>query len=960
MRTTTFYLSIYFLFPSLCLWSQDTPSPKIDFFKKAIALYNEKIDSSIYYFQKGLEYYPSVEDWETYINCYNGLTASFGRKGDFNQSYQYALKAVAAAEKYLDKGNKEAYGSTLNNLAVFSRRKGDYENAILLYKKALEIERASGKSKEELVVLHNIGSCFYKSGDYIESKKYYTQMINKGLAQWKNKAPSIARGYSSLAELYNTIGQRDTAFVLYKKALQQVAQQPIDNIRTKIHLVNIHLNLGDLYWQEKKEALSKKHIQEALRFSQKYFAKDEFKAYLLLGEWAMHQKKYPLAIQHIEYALNINLVENEKMGRSTEGGMIYHQLATTYFEQGDLESSLQNFQHSLAQYSKNFAPSHDFENPKLTNILVDQEVLKTFLAKANTLFHLYQKNENPKALIAAKETYQLAIELLNKLRQSYHGMGSKEILAEKVLPIFEGALQCYFELQKTQASETLVNEAFQIAENSKAILLLESINENSALGVAGISDQLLEKEKNLKRNIVYHQKQLMGTPETATEKIQTIEKGLFDLEQKHQELVLHFEENYPNYHQLKYNTSITSIEEIRKKLKSDESALLEYFVGEKALYLFSITAQNATFIQVEKTAQLDQQVQAIRKLLIQPPTIKTAQKDFEQFSQNAHALYQQLITPAQLDTNIRQVIFIPDDLLAYIPFEILLSKLPKDSMVDFTPYNLSYLLNDFQISYNYSATLFAREKTNVQQAKQDFIGFAPSFGEPKNVDIQRNSFRDCTQDELYPLICNKEEVEKISALFNGSAITGSAANKAIFAESIQDYRIAHFATHSCLDDQNPMLNKIFLADGYLSNFDLYNLELHTELAVLSACNTGSGQLRRGEGVMSLSRGFMHAGCPSVLMSLWSVEDCTTSTIMNKYYQGIKAGQTKNFALQESKKFYLKNATKLASHPFYWAPFVQFGKIEAMDFQSTSLRNFFVFSAFALLAFSLALIYWKRN
>ena len=962
MRTIAFNLLIFSVFLPLLIYGQDSLSTKIDFVGKAEHLFYTNLDSSIYYFQKGLDYYPGIEDWENYVACHNALTSAFGQKGNINQSYAHALIAFASAEKHLDKNNNTAYGSALNNLAIFNRRKGDYEKAMPLYKSALEIERTSesGKLADELAILKNLGSLFFETGDYSESKKYYSQAINKGLEHLETSDPMITSSYLELAELYNTIGQRDTAYILYQKVLQEITQHSLNDIRTKNRMVTIHLNLGDFFWQQKKEELSKKHIHKALRFSQKHLNKAPLDAYLLLGKWAKHQKKFDLAIQHFEQALLINQKKNKTLGKSTETGMIYYQLASTYFEQGDLKNSLQHFQNSLAQYSKKFSPANDFQNPALSDLPSDQYILKTFLGKANTLFQIYHRDKNIETLLAAKETYQLTIQLLNKLRQSYHGIGSKEILAENVLPIFEGALQCYFELQKTQTSESLINEAFQIAENSKAILLLESINENSALGIAGISDQLLEEEKSLKGQIIYHQKQLISTPDTAHEKIQTLEKGLFELEQKHQELLLHFEENYPNYHQLKYNTSIVHIEEIRKKLKPNESALVEYFVGEKNLYIFCITTQTAHFIQLDKTPDLNQKVEDIRNLLIHPPAIKTAEKDFEQFTQSAHALYQQLIAPTRLEESIYQIIIVPDDLLAYIPFEILLSKLPKNQNIDYLPNNLSYLLNDFQISYNYSATLFARENSNTQQAKHDFIGFAPSFGEPKNANASRNSFRNCTQEDLYPLICNKEEVEQISKIFNGAAITGSQANKALFAESIQDYRIAHFATHSCLDDQNPMLNKIFLADGYLSNFDLYNLELQTELAVLSACNTGSGQLRRGEGVMSLSRGFMHAGCPSVLMSLWSVEDCTTSAIMNKYYQGIKAGQTKDFALQESKKFYLQEATKLASHPFYWAPFVQFGKIEAMDFQSTWLPENLAFGAFAFGAFLLALVYWRRH
>ena len=143
----------------------------------------------------------------------------------------------------------------------------------------------------------------------------------------------------------------------------------------------------------------------------------------------------------------------------------------------------------------------------------------------------------------------------------------------------------------------------------------------------------------------------------------------------------------------------------------------------------------------------------------------------------------------------------------------------------------------------------------------------------------------------------------------------------------------HLATHACINEQDPMLSKIYFSDDYLTYYDLNNLELNADLAVLSACNTGNGKLEKGEGVMSIAKGFIQAGVPSVVTSLWSVDDCATSDIMIHFYKYLKEGQVKDEALRNAKLEYLQTADKAHAHPFYWGAFVQFGNTNSLDYLS---------------------------
>lgn len=154
-------------------------------------------------------------------------------------------------------------------------------------------------------------------------------------------------------------------------------------------------------------------------------------------------------------------------------------------------------------------------------------------------------------------------------------------------------------------------------------------------------------------------------------------------------------------------------------------------------------------------------------------------------------------------------------------------------------------------------------------------------------------------------------------------LSDSASTKE-FLLNAPKYSIIHLATHACIDESSSDLNKIFFDDGNLSQIDLDQLRIHAALTVLSACNTGTGKLQKGEGVLSMARSFLLAGSASVLTSLWAVDDCTTADLMLHYYSFLGKGQQKDNSLKLAKLAFLERADLEHSHPYYWSAFVQVG------------------------------------
>lgn len=577
-----------------------------------------------------------------------------------------------------------------------------------------------------------------------------------------------------------------------------------------------------------------------------------------------------------------------------------------------------------------------YQNPDLDSIYAHFDFLDALTGKATTFSKIYKQERDREALQAAYQNYELASQLIQNIRQDYQQEGSRLQLSTKALPIYEGAIEVALALNLETGEEQYLHQAFTFSESNKAVLLLESINDNIAKGFAGIPDALLKKENEIRLEKAFYNRKLNEEKNKAAQRnlkiIRDYKDRLFDLDQSYKKLITQFEKEFPAYHDLKYDTQLASVADIQDQLRNTKTTLVEYFFGETNIYIFTINETKITVDKIGKEAALLSKIEDLRTFLNEVPSVRV-RESYKDYTTKAFDVYKKLVEPAIKEAE-EHLIIIADDRLAYLPFEALLREQPKEPSLSYSLKNQSYLFEDYEISYSYSATLFLNSK-GVERKKNEalFLGIAPSFQSPKMM-----AQRLCSDAGLYGLKCNGQEVRDIKNLQGGSILVEDQATKVRFEQEANRHRILHLATHACIDDENPEFSKIYFKEDYISNNDLYNLRLNSDLAVLSACDTGSGRLAKGEGVMSLARGFIHAGCPSVVMSLWSVDDCATSDIMVRFYENLYKEQTKSQSLRQAKIDYINSAKKAEQHPYYWAAFVQIGDFEPLIIE-TSVSSF---------------------
>jgi len=288
--------------------------------------------------------------------------------------------------------------------------------------------------------------------------------------------------------------------------------------------------------------------------------------------------------------------------------------------------------------------------------------------------------------------------------------------------------------------------------------------------------------------------------------------------------------------------------------------------------------------------------------------------------------------------------------LHQIPFEALLTEaISPQADADYRV--LPYLIKQHEISYHYSASLFLRSLKEPKPASYAnlFAGFAPVFdAAAKNGVIYRGAPEDSfaispidssflvTRDgkTLEPLLYSAQEVQDILTAFPGRsrAFLQQEASEENFKQQIKSYKYVHLATHGRVVDKSPKLSNLAFSqpqdnktkeDGILYSGETYNLDLNADLLVLSACQTGAGQIVKGEGLMALTRGFFYSGARNIVASLWKVYDEHASRLMVEFYREIAAGKSYSAALREAKLKMIVNPETAA--PQSWAGFVLMGR-----------------------------------
>ncbi|MEO1263063.1 MAG: CHAT domain-containing protein [Bacteroidota bacterium] len=900
--------------------------------------------------EQNLKFYESKSDWLKYIEYLNNKSYLFYFIGDYSNFISHSKMALERTEELLEKGSSLHINAMLMR-AIAVELTGDYAQAIKLQTACAKL---TDKPDIRIYAHENNGISYEGLGDHEEAIQNYGHALAL-LDQLPESDPhDKARILRQTAFCHKETGRVEEALALYLKSLNILQDLP-DKTYYRQTRWFAYQELADLY-------LAKEKMDSALLYSNKAIAIQQttnglIKSYLTYtthGELWLAQNNFEKAFSAFDEALQLAEKEHSDFDKHPSFAVCLRKKAEAYLKKGDLATALKLSQQALQKNAVNFNADDTNKNPKNDQYIIKRDGLEILSAKADILTQLFAKNGDEKHLRSAFDTFCAAQSLIQSIRQDYLADGSKHELAKEAIDIYEKAIAASLLLYQNTSETKYLEDAFKFSESNKSVHLFESIRDEMAKGYANIPDSLLTKENDLSIELNYYQKlikeELQKGENKENQEIKKWENQVFNYRKEYQELTAHLEENFPNYFEKKYKNQSIDVQYLQDKILDHNSAIIEFMVGQNHVFAFFVTKNNLQTIEIKQKESFRDKTRQLRELISSQPDDQEFSHEYTEFTNLSNDLYQLLLKEGleALPANINQLIIVPDDILCYLPFEILIKEKPNSQKPNYSPKNLSYLFEEYHIGYQYSVSLMTTGNKPAPPSEKagKFVGFAPDFagGYTKS--------RTCNEDNLYSLQCNEKEVTTISEIMGGTAFVASHADLKRFNEDASGYRILHLATHACIDDSDIGLNKIFLADGDLSQHELNNLKLNAELTVLSACNTGMGQLLKGEGMMSLTRSFMLAGSQSILTSLWSVDDCATSDIMVEYYKCLKKGMTKDAAIANAKLNYLKTADRNNSHPYYWGAFVQFGNVDAIENGWDNLYLILFFATILLLSFSI--------
>jgi CHAT domain-containing protein len=927
---------------------------------KAYEINGRVLDYNLREFEKGYQYYDSSQGIRKSLYGNEHLTISeniylIGRtyffRGQYVEAEKFFTDAVAMKIK-LGGENERSLFDVYGSLGALNRRLLKMDKAVTFYKKAQAVWTANNQPTDHPsigMMNYGMGNLYIESGLYEDAKTSYQQALTTFEKFFGEKDFRVATTYSNIGACYSNQLEYTNAVQYYTKA-----RTIYEEVLPESHqfITAIYSDLGDMYNQFGKYDESVKYGGRAIELMEKYQPKEGNREFgfanmyhsntlLSLGRFDEAKKHIDLGIEilktideqyllsnaytlsgKVHHAMNLNekaeadFKQAIALYKDTTNRTIYRGYSLgTYgefkFDRKQYQEALSLLDRSLHQFS---IENNNGKLKQLNDFQSVDLVASVLPVRGDVLLALYDTTGEEKYLHAALSNYKFVTALYERIIKENKNERSKLLQIPKIASNYEKAVECALLLADKTKDTSYKQLAFSFAEQSKAIILWQYIHESEARQFGKIPEAITLEERRLKEKLSFHEKKMDnfnsdGGFERNDSTGIALKEEYFKLRSTYDSLVKGLEQKYPEYYSLKYRHGETDVALLTKDLKPGK-AILEYLAGDENVFAFLITVHGLEVFTFKNDGDVTKLTQDLRDGLVS--------KDITAYTQHASNFFGKFFQPIHESLQkqkVTDVIVIPDGVISYVPFEALLRKNEKAPDVDV----YSYLIHDYTFHYQYAAGLISTYANIAKQnSSGDLIAFAPTFGSTASAD------------NLSSLDFSVEEVENVNELLGGDRFVGDEATEAAFKKNVEDYSIIHLATHAVLDDQDADRSRLHFSpadsteDGRLHAYELFNMNIPASLVTLSACNTGAGQLHKGEGVMSLSRAFAYAGCPSILTSLWQAQDRSTATLMHYFYENLSEGMNKSEALKLAKIRYLKESDKVKSLPFFWAGFVLVG------------------------------------
>ncbi|MCB0685540.1 MAG: CHAT domain-containing protein, partial [Saprospiraceae bacterium] len=838
-------------------------------------------------------------------------------------SVPYYLHKAELVYKQAYSEEDERLGYFYNNAAILSANLGDNDKALEYYLKALNIfELTLDDSHPTLGIIYsNMGNI------YSEMRDFERAIESTGKArEIAIKAHDIQNELFStfnLSSYYVILGQYDQGLPLLKLA-QEICR--VNFGEEHIYYTSILDLLSEINIQLEEFAQAQANAVKSLQIKKSYYGiahVEVAQSYFTTANAFQRDWKLDSAFYYAKEGLKL---------RIQLFGDDYPETANSYFQVGDilllkenLSDAENNFNHALAIYrdypysnswildtynglgtiarkKSNFVLANHYFLEGIRSVLKDSSMINAYpradqfdyapnlilvlqgLIQSHMMRFASDKRRYQSDLDSAFNYGNVALDYLDA-HENFEEKGSY-IWSNYAEILYGFLVQVAYESYQLRGEMQYLNFAWDIVSRMKYSALRKNLESENAIRYAGLPDSILNKEELLKSEMAH----LRGS---SLESNENAKLELARLETEYQQLLSALSRDFPQYYQLKYGQHSTEISEIQKSI-SDSTQVIQYLLGEGFFYVMSITKDSSFFYErmsdsTSISAQIDLLIQSIKK-----GDCKTFQELSLQMSQ---LIFKPFIVAGKKD-----IIVIPHAQLYALNFEYLLLSDPGEKTCLFQ--ELPYAIRQFNFRYVYlPEEILLRTPVSVNG---HILAVAPGFDNEISGDVRSVAKDSIIKDRrfLTRLPWAVETAEALHHKLNADLFIHESATEHNIKKVLPNYGILHFGTHAEVDDEDPMLSRLVLTkssdtieDDFLFAYEIYSLDIHASLVSLTACETGIGKLQNGEGMLSMARAFRYAGCPSIAMSLWKIDDQSSAAIMQDFYNNLNHSLTKDRALR---------------------------------------------------------------
>ncbi|MFN0107283.1 MAG: CHAT domain-containing tetratricopeptide repeat protein [Blastocatellia bacterium] len=881
-----------------------------------------------------------VKEAETLSNlgflCFNYL-------GDTPKAREYLERELPLRRVT---GNQEAEAVALNNLGQIYFSLGEMQKALDNYNQSLTLRRTRQDRRGEAVVLDHLGQVYNRTGQLQLALEHQQRAL--AIFRALNEVRHTGVALANLSDTLARMGEYEKALEFEQEAIT-LMRAVKDQLQEAIFLNNagaIYFNLGE--WRKALDS-----YQQALALHRKSGNRQQ-EAYTLtnIGSVAVQLSEYDQSLDNLRQALSLHRAAGARRGE-----------ATTLFQLGVVYRLTGNPQQAKESLEVALALSQAVEDPDLEATIRDALSLVA---------------QELGDLPAARQFSERAIELTESIRATVTAGQSRSAFLASKQSFYEHYIDLLMRMPNASNAERNDVVALKVSEQARARSLLELLAEARTNIRQGVDASLLAQEQTLQQRLnvkAEAQTRLLSGKHTDAQAA-TLATEIATLTGQLQNIEAQIRAASPRYAALTQPQPLT-VPKIQSLL-DDDTLLLEFSLGEKNSYLWLVSPTSVVGHRLPPRAEIEQAARQVYESLTarqpkpglteaqQIERVKTAEAEFPA---QAATLSQMLLAPVAAQLGKKRLVIVAPGVLEYLPFAALPEPQSANNpqSVIRNPQSQPLIANHEIVNLPSASVLSVLRREAIPRqvgtkavavladpvfaANDPRVAAMAKTAKPKSVtptaassvepttELNRavRSFNVAGRGDLSRLPFSREEADTILSLAptgKGFKALGFAANRAAATNAeLAQYRIVHFATHGFLNSEHPELSGLVFSlvdetgkpqDGFLRLHEIYNLRLPADLVVLSACQTALGKQIKGEGLVGLTRGFMHAGTLRVVASLWQVDDLATAELMKLFYRGMLKDSQRPAAALRNAQLELMKQRRWAS-PYYWAAFVMQGE-----------------------------------